>query len=191
MLARMPFASLARWGRVSLVVALPGLWLSASCTPSEDTEPFIPAREGPSQASGRGTLVSADIACERLRAAAEDAYDRLRCDDLSAGDCPAFLGPAGGNGCYEYADESIAKCEAAYEDARSCQALPCVVTGERNDRLPGCEQSGEGGDGGQGALGGAPNGGSGQGGEAPLLGAGAPGASAAAGAPDGGTGAGP
>jgi len=189
----MPFASLAGWGRVSLAVALAGPWLSASCTPSEDTEPFIPAREGPSQPSASGALVSADIACERLRAAAEDAYDRLNCDDPSADECPAFLGPAGGNGCYEYDDGSIAKCEAAYEEARSCQGLPCIVTAERNDQLPGCGPhsgaGGDGGDGGQPSFGGAPSG-TGQGGEAPLLGAGAPGASGAAGASDGGTGAG-
>jgi hypothetical protein len=196
MLVRMPSTSLAHWGRVSLVLALAGLWLSSSCTPSEDTEPFIPAREGPTQPAANGDLLSADDACARLLAAAEDAYDRLGCDERKVSECPGFLGPAGGNGCYEYDEKSISECESAYDDARSCQVLPCIVTAQRNDQLPGCElaDNGAGGQGGVSSLGGAPNGGAGpeQGGDGPLPEAGAPGmvevggAPGAGGAPSGG-----
>jgi hypothetical protein len=175
MLARMPPISLTHWGRVSLVLALVGLPLSVSCTSSEDTEPFIPAQEGPTQPAGNGSFVSAHDACSRLLNAAKSAFGRLGCEDQGAGECPAFLQPAGGNGCYEYDEKSVSECEAAYDDAKACRVLPCIVTAQRNDELPGCEllDTGGGGQGGGASLGGAP-GSPAAGGESPLPEGGAP-----------------
>lgn len=180
MFARMPSALLTRWGGIGLVSALGGLPLFASCTSSEDTEPFIPAVQGAKQPAGSGSLLSEDDACGRVRDAAEAAYSRLRCPAPALADCPSYVRPAGGSGCYEYYEDSVAACENAYEDARSCQSLaPCIVAAERNDALETCDL-GEVGQGGQAgaASGGAANGGSeavaGQGGSGSPSDAGAP-----------------
>jgi hypothetical protein len=164
MFARMPSALLARWGGVGLVSALAGLLLFASCTSSEDTEPFVPAIEGAKQPSGSGALVSETEACERVREAAIAAYDRLRCEAPTFADCPAYVRPGGASGCYEYYDESVVACETWYEDARSCRTLaPCIVSAARNDELETCElvDEGAGGQGGVAAVGGAGPGGAG------------------------------
>jgi hypothetical protein len=138
MIVRVP-TSFARWGRSSLALALSGL-LYASCTSSEDTEPFLPPVLGAQQPEGGGDLVSEDDACERLRSAALDAYDSLGCDEPDFEACPAFLRPAGGSGCYEYSADSVDACEEAYEAATSCRALsPCVATAVLNTELPTCE----------------------------------------------------
>ncbi|HYQ18083.1 MAG TPA: hypothetical protein VEQ58_20055 [Polyangiaceae bacterium] len=172
-------------------MALAGLPFFASCTSSEDTEPFIPAVEGAKQPSGSGKLVSEDAACERVLAAAKSAYARLGCDAPKLGDCPGFVRPAGGSGCFEYYETSVAACESSYKDAGSCRTLsPCIVTAERNDSLSSCElDDGDNGMGGQpvGAAG-ADAGGVGQGGssgapdpDAPADEAGAGGVSGSAG----------
>jgi hypothetical protein len=182
MLARIPSASLSHWGRVALVSALLGLPLFASCTKSEDTEPFVPAVEGARQPSGEGDLVSEADACARLLDAAKEAYDRLGCDAPSFPKCPAFLRPGGGSGCYEYYDDSVTACVKSYEDAPSCRELsPCLATAERNDALDTCEvvDDGMGGAGGVGTGGGGPVGGAGgapsDGGAPPVVEAGAAG----------------
>jgi hypothetical protein len=158
MLTPMPSALLARWGGVGLVAMLVGFPLFASCTSSEDTEPFIPATQGAKQPSGSGDLVSEAEACDRVRQAAADAYDRLRCPAPAFADCPEYVRPGGASGCYEYYETSVAACEQAYEGARSCSTLaPCIVSAELNDQLETCEQldEGAGGQGGGSALGGA------------------------------------
>jgi len=193
MLARIPFASLSRWGRTSLVLALAGLPLFASCTSSEDTEPFVPAAEGATQPSGDGTLLSEADACSQLLEAANAAYKRLGCDAPQFPDCPGFLRPGGGSGCYEYYENTITTCTAAYEHAATCRDLsPCLATAELNDMLPTCELAvGEGGSGGvSGVSGGASSGGAPAGGATSQPEGGTPGASgaapAAAGQPAGG-----
>jgi hypothetical protein len=119
------------------------LWvlLFASCTTDEDTEPHVPSTPGATQPEGGGALLSEADACERARSAAFDAYGRLNCDEPTFPECPAFLRPGGGSGCYEYREGSIEACEQAYEDAASCRTLgPCLVTAEQNLDLDTCEQ---------------------------------------------------
>jgi hypothetical protein len=187
---------LSCWGRSSLALALSGL-LYASCTGSEDTEPYVPAVNGATQPEADGDLIGEEEACDRLESAAQDAYERLGCPEPSFEACPAFLRPAGGSGCYEYSEGSVEACEAAYEDADSCRSLsPCLATAVPNAELPTCELPvvpGAGGAGGAGAGAGAGGGGAelaGAGGMAPQGGspnAGAPpGGNAAGGADSGG-----
>ena len=141
MFARNPSASLSHWGRTCLISALLGLPLFASCTGSEDTEPFLPAVEGASQPKGSGVLVSEDDACDRLLKAATAAYKRLGCSSPSFPKCPAFLRPGGGSGCYEYFDDSVSACEETYEKAPSCRELsPCLATAQLNEALSTCER---------------------------------------------------
>jgi hypothetical protein len=170
MFARIPFASLSRWGRTCLVLSLAGLPLFASCTTSEDTEPFVPASEGAKQPKGEGALVSEDDACAELLKAANAAYDRLGCAPTAFPKCPGFLRPGGGSGCYEYYEDSVTACVKAYGDAGSCRDLsPCLATAELNEALPSCELLiGAGGKssvgGASGLPGGASNGGATEGG---------------------------
>jgi len=200
MFARIPSASLSPWGRACLLSALLGLPLFASCTASEDTEPFVPAAEGAKQPAGEGDLVSEEEACARLSKAASAAYDRLGCDAPSFPKCPSFLRPGGANGCFEYYEDSVSACVELYEDAPTCHELsPCLVTAERNDELETCERVGPGA-GGAGAggapgvaagasSGGAADGGAADGGAAPDVGgSGASGSSTMAGQSPGGAG---
>ena len=153
MSARIPSASLSRWGRTSLLVALLGLPLYASCTSSEDTEPYVPAKEGAIQPEAGGDLLSEDDACATLLKAAQVAYNRLHCDLEDLATCPGFLRPGGGSGCYQYYSDSVTACEKSYQDATSCRSLsPCFATAERRDDLPTCEMldTGTGGAGGAG-----------------------------------------
>jgi hypothetical protein len=115
--------------------------LVASCTTDEDTEPHVPSMPGGTQPEGSGALLSEEDACERARSAALGAYERLNCDEPTFPECPAFLRPGAGSGCYEYREGSIEACEQAYEDAPSCRSLaPCLVTAEQNLDLDTCEQ---------------------------------------------------
>ena len=96
---------------------------------------------GATQPEGGGALLSEADACERVRSAALDAYDQLNCDEPTFPECPAFLRPGGGSGCYEYREGSIEACEQAYEEASSCRTLgPCLVTAEQNLDLDTCEE---------------------------------------------------
>jgi hypothetical protein len=156
MSARIPSASLLPWGRACLISACLGLPVFASCTATEDTEPFVPAAQGASQPSAEGELVSEDAACERLLKAANAAYKRLGCPPPSFPKCPGFLRPGGGSGCYEYYDDSVSACEDAYDTAPTCRELsPCLATAQRNDELATCEREdvGTGGSGGAAAAG--------------------------------------
>jgi len=184
MLARIRFASLSRRGQTSLVLALAGLPLLPSCTTSEDTEPFVPAAEGATQPSGDGTLLSEADACSELLKAAQAAYKRLGCDAPEFPDCPGFLRPGGGSGCYEYYENSVKACVATYEGAGACRDLsPCLATVELNALLPSCELvGGEGGAGGVTGAAGSTSGGAPEGGATSPAG-GSPGASGAPGAP--------
>ncbi len=195
MFARIPSASLSLWGRTGLALAFLALPLYASCTSSEDTEPFVPAVEGANQPTGEGALISEDDACDRLLSASASAYKRLACAPPKAVECPGFLRPGGGSGCYEYYESSVAACEKSYKDAPSCRELsPCIAAAELNVELATCEQvevPGGGGAGGAGVapVAGATNGGApiAEGGTAPVIEAGA---SSVAGAPAAGQSAG-
>jgi hypothetical protein len=164
MFARIASISWVRWGRSSLVLALCGLPLYASCTKSEDTEPFIPADEGGIQPGGGGDLLTEEDVCSRLLDALEGAYDRLGCDAPKLPSCPDFVRPAGGSGCYEYTEGSVAACEKGYGDATSCRKLsPCFIDSVPNTELPTCELTDDGSGGA--AAGGASTGGAAAGGE--------------------------
>jgi hypothetical protein len=185
MFVRIRFASLPRWGRHSLVLALGVAPLFASCATSEDTEPFVPSVEGAKQPDDGGDLVSEEDACDRLRRAALDAYERLDCTTPEYPACPAFLRPAGGSGCYEYRADSIESCEQTYDEATSCRLLsPCLATAELDTDLPTCDllvADGSGGAGGAGAgaggidTGGSAAGGNDAGGMGPVIEGGSPG----------------
>lgn len=206
MFVRIAFASVSpffsRWGRSCLLLTLAVLPCFASCSNSEDTEPFVPSSEGAKQPDGGGSLISEADACDRLRSAALEAYEDLRCTEPDYPDCPAFLRPGGASGCYEYREDSIQACEKAYQDATSCRTLaPCIATAELNTELETCELvddgmggaggaagASAGGAGGAGAgLGGAAVGGAGgadgEGGAAPVGGAVGSGGDASGGAP--------
>lgn len=162
MFVRNPSVSLTQWGRASLLSALLGLPVFASCTKSEDTEPYVPAKEGATQPGAEGALLSEADACDRLRAAYEGAYDDLGCDLPEPPECPSFIRPGAGSGCFEYYEGSVAACEKAYEEARSCGSLTaCIVSAQRNDELSTCvlPDDGGGATGGQGNTdqGGAPS----------------------------------
>lgn len=156
-----------RWGRFSLCLVVSAL-LFASCATDEDTEPHVPSMSGATQPEGGGALLSEADACDRVRSAALDAYERLGCEEPKFPECPAFLRPGGGSGCHEYQEGSIEACEQVYEEASSCRALaPCFATAEQNLDLDTCEQvtppdPGTGGAGGTGPASG------GAGGAAPL-----------------------
>ena len=192
MFAPIRSALLPRRGRSLLLLALAGSLLAPSCTPSEDTEPFVPASEGAQQPPGGGATLVEDEACSRLLKAASAAYKRLGCAAPQLAECPGFLRPGGGSGCYEYSASSISACEKAYGDAASCQGLaPCVATATRNDELPTCELlDAQGGAGGGGAEGGTGFGGASEGGAPPAPVTGEAGASSSAGAPAAGADAG-
>jgi hypothetical protein len=163
---------LAGWARPSLIFALVGL-VVLSCTESEDTEPFVPAVDGATQPEASGDLISEADACDRLLAAAQDAYDQLRCDEPMFLDCPQFLRPGAGSGCYTYREGSIEACEEAYENAASCRTLsPCLATAELDTSLEGCDvpDTGSGGAGGGNEGGSANLGGAGDTGGAPAAG---------------------
>jgi hypothetical protein len=202
MFVRNPSASLTRWGRASLLSALLGLPLYASCTKSEDTEPYVPAKVGAIQPDPDGALISEADACDRLRSAYADSYDDLGCDFPKPPACPSFIRPGGGSGCFEYYEGSVKACEDAYKDAGTCAGLvPCIASAQRNDALPTCilPDDGSGGAGGSGGadgqggdspVGGAPQGGAPtlvDGGTSSTL-AGAPGVAGAADVPLGGAG---
>jgi hypothetical protein len=160
MFARILSALLPTRRRLLLLSPLAGLLLVPNCTKSEDTEPFVPASEGATQPEGGGALLTEEEACPRLAAALTKARRQLDCSGPELPECPGFLRPAGGNGCYEYSQKSVEACERAYEDAFSCQSLaPCIVTAQRNDSLPSCVSEGETGAGGISAMGGADFGG--------------------------------
>lgn len=175
MLVPLPSALSARWGRFGLVSALAGLALCVSCTSSEDTEPFIPATEGAQQPSGSGALLSEADACERVREAARNAYERLHCAAPTFAVCPDYVRPGGASGCYEYYEASVAACEKAYEDARTCGTLaPCIVSAQRNEELDTCERLDDGGAGQGGGSSGGSTGAGGEGQTTPLPEGGAP-----------------
>lgn len=130
--------------------------LLGSCSKSEDTEPFVPAVEGATQPESGGAPLSEDEACERLLSAAVDAYEQLGCSPPTFPDCPGFVRPAGGSGCYEYSADSVEACEERYKAATDCRALsPCFATALPNGELSSCELVSGGGDGGAGGAGGA------------------------------------
>jgi hypothetical protein len=140
MSARIRFALLSRWGRPGLLLALGGLPFFVSCTTSEDTEPLVPAAQGAKQPEGGGNLIDESAACDRLRSAAEAAYKRVGCDAPELADCPAFVRPAGGSGCYQYSETSVSSCEQSYKDADTCQDLSlCVAVAVLDDSLATCE----------------------------------------------------
>jgi len=145
MMLRVSSLPAPRWLRTLLASALLGLPLYASCTPSEDTEPYVPSSEGAVQPGGDGAVLPEAEACQRIAAAEDEARDRLGCDAPERAACPSYIRPAGGSGCYEYRKASVEGCEAAYADAESCAFAPCIVVAVENAALRTCEQSGVGG----------------------------------------------
>ena len=197
MFVRMPSFSRSSWRRAGLGLVLLALPLSPGCTKSEDTEPFVPAVEGATQPTGSGSLISEDDACDRLLKAAGAAYKRLGCDAPTFAKCPDYLRPGGGNGCYEYYDDSVSACDddGRTPPGRVSRLSPCLPTGRAQAvSSPTCDLgTAEGGASAGGAATGEPtSGGASEGGAAPMSAAGAPSAGeppmAAAGQAAGGAG---
>lgn len=156
--------------------------LGASCSSTHDSAAVIPPQGGAVQPDGGGKLVDEDTACAALVKAEADARSKLGCDAVKR-TCPAFVRPAGGEGCFVYDQASITACGTAFDGFTSCDAFdqhPCLLTAESK-----CDEAtGAGGEGGAGGQSGVSNGGdSGEGG-APNGAAGAP--SGFSGASDGG-----
>lgn len=177
MFVRIPSARSSRWGRFSLVLGLGLFPVFTNCANSEDTEPYVPSKRGANQPDGDGALISEDDACERLRSAALSSYEGLGCTAPTYPECPGFVRPGGGSGCYEYREDSVAECEQEYEGATSCSSLsPCLATAVLNVELPTCEQlttpddgtAGAGGNGGNDSGGAGGSSGASQGG-APIV----------------------
>lgn len=181
MFVRIRSACSSRWGRWGLLATVATMPLVSNCTSSEDTEPFVPAIEGAVQPDGDGELITEEEACERLREAALDAYERLHCEEPTFPECPGFLRPGGGSGCYEYSAGSVEACEDHYDSVSACRSLsPCLATAVKNTELSTCEipADGAGGAAGAGGAGAGGNGGgadAGGAGGAPLSEGGAPG----------------
>jgi hypothetical protein len=168
------------------------LGLGGSCTETDETEPFVPPRQGASQPGGGGKKLSEDEACERVREAEEAARVDLQCSDLERPACPYYVRPAG-TGCWEFSEESVSACVdkiAAYEDCSDFARSPCILTGTPSGSD--CATPGGGGAGGDSSGGGSPgSGGDSSGGTPGAAGADAGGAPGQGGAPGAGAGGAP
>ncbi|HWZ87263.1 MAG TPA: hypothetical protein VNW92_00385 [Polyangiaceae bacterium] len=149
----MNYARLSSSLCVSLVVAV----LAASCTSSHDTADVVPAPPGAFQSDAGGKLIDEATACAELTQAESSARAALGCA-APMRDCPAYIRPAGGAGCFLYDEASVAGCVDQFNTFGTCDAFdarPCLVTAVSH-----CD-SGAGGAGGQSgtAAGGAESGG--------------------------------
>jgi hypothetical protein len=156
------------------------LGLGASCSESDETEPFVPPRVGAEQPASGGEPLGADEACERLREAEEAARVNLQCRDLERPECPDYVRPAG-TGCWVYSEDSVTACVdkiAEYDDCSDFEQSRCILAATPSDSD--CALGGGGGAGGSDTS----NGGTPGAGGAPALG-GAPGAGGAPEAPGG------
>jgi hypothetical protein len=172
----MNYARLSSLLCVSLVVAV----LAASCTSTHDTADVVPPLRGAFQSDAGGKLIDEATACAELTQAESSARAALGCDALKR-DCPAYIRPAGGAGCFLYDEASVAGCVDHFNSFGSCDAFdarPCLVTAVSHCDAgdSGAGGAGAGGAGGQSgtAAGGAAAGGEGLGfaGEAAVGGAG-------------------
>ena len=140
------FALMSRAKKRVVLVGLAALALAAACTESKDTEDYAPSERGAVQPDAGGTLLSESNACALLKTAEAAARAALSCSALSRA-CPAFIRPAGGEGCFEYSQASVKACEAQYQTFTTCDDFarhPCLLSAVSN-----CESAtGEGGAGG-------------------------------------------
>jgi hypothetical protein len=140
----MNYARLSSLLCVSLVVAV----LAASCTSTHDTADVVPPLPGAFQSDAGGKLIDEATACAELTQAESSARAALGCD-APMRDCPAYIRPAGGAGCFLYDEASVAGCVDHFNSFGSCDAFdarPCLVTAvSRCDAV----DSGAGGAGGQ------------------------------------------
>ncbi len=173
--SQMSFSRVVAWVCLCCV----SLLMAASCTSDTETEPYVPSEPGAVQPSSGGPLLAEADACTQLQSAESSARSALGCAAV-ARECPNYIRPAGGSGCFRYSKASLTGCAALYGTFTACtdfDAHPCLVSATA------CEvEAGEGGAGG--ALGAAGAAGSsaapddgGSGGSAEI--AGAAGASAA------------
>jgi hypothetical protein len=123
---------------VSLVAAV----LAASCTSTHDNADVVPAQPGAFQPDAGGALIDEATACAALTKAESKARAALSCDAVER-DCPSYIRPAGGEGCFVYDQASLDGCSTLYTSFTSCDDFdrhPCVLTAESK-----CDAAGEGG----------------------------------------------
>jgi hypothetical protein len=144
----MNYARLSSLLCVSLVTAV----LAASCSSTHDTADVVPSSPGAFQPDAGGKLVDEATACAALVKSESNARATLGCDAVKH-ECPSYIRPAGGAGCFLYDQASLDGCAALYQSFTSCDKFdqrPCLLTAESM-----CDSvdSGAAGAGGQAATG--------------------------------------
>ena len=160
-------------------LALVAWVLASACTKSKDTYDPEPPERGAVQPDGGGARLSEPSACNQLKAAESAARSALNCAPVSRA-CPAFIRPAGGEGCFEYSEASVKACAALYGSFTRCEDFtthPCLLSavsecdGEPAEGAAGAGPVGSAGSAGEGDGAGVP-GSAGEGGAAGASGAG-------------------
>jgi hypothetical protein len=130
---------------------------AASCTTAKDTESYVPSKVGVVQPEPNGQLVDEASACAQFTKAEAKARADLSCDAVKR-TCPAFIRPAGGEGCFQYDQGTINGCVKLFGTFTTCDdfdANPCVLSAKSS-----CDQgAGEGGAAGAGGAAGGNEGG--------------------------------
>jgi len=125
------------------------LVLGSACTESKDTAAHLPSERGAVQPDAGGALIGELIACSELKAVEAATRAQLGCGAVTR-ECPEFIRPAGGEGCFEYSEASVKACSALYQSFTSCDEFtkhPCLISAVSN-----CEGAGEGGAGAAGSA---------------------------------------
>lgn len=119
---------------------------AVACTSVKDDATPVTSDYGAVQPDTNGKFVTEDSACAQLTSAETKARSQLSCDAAKRG-CPEYIRPAGGEGCFEYDQGSVAGCAKLYAAFTSCadfDAHPCLLSAKSS-----CTDSdGEGGSGG-------------------------------------------
>jgi hypothetical protein len=155
----MNYARLSSLLCASLLTAV----VAASCTSTHDTADVVPSSPGAFQPDAGGKLVDEATACAALVKSESDARAALGCDAVKH-ECPSYIRPAGGEGCFLYDQASLDGCAALYQSFTSCDKFDqrtCLLTAESNCDSVDSGAAGAGGQpatgaGGEGGLGGEP-----------------------------------
>jgi len=133
-----------------LIPGLLALAVAAACSSTHDTGDYVPSQPGAMQPDAGGKLVAEDEACAALTKAEADARSALGCPSVKR-DCPSYIRPAGGEGCFVYDQASIDGCSAIYRKFTACGDFdlhPCVIAAESQCTEPTMGEGGAAGAGG-------------------------------------------
>ena len=140
--SQMSFSRAVAWVCLCCV----SLLMAASCTSDTETDAYVPSEPGAVQPNSGGPLLAEADACAQLKGAESSARSKLGCAAVTR-DCPSFVRPAGGSGCFQYSKASIAACASLFESFGDCADFdkhPCLISATACD----VEPNGEGGAGG-------------------------------------------